>query len=330
MNALKQILKWTIICLLAFITFNFFISSDYEMERTVEIEVHTYIVYEKVTDLHNWPHWAVWWENDTTIITNYTGEEKGLGAKMDWNGEEAGIGALEIISCSLEGMETQLDFGNMMASGFWHFDAIDGGTKVTWGMKGEMPFFMRFMTLFLDAMAGADFEAGLQGLKEACESMPARSSEVTVTDWEKQTFIYIENTCTMGDIGNSLGTTYGELFGFIGTNGLQPLSSPFAKWISFPHNAGDEDKVVFQAAVMVATATATERVRVGSTSAGKTLQSTHYGAYEMSEVTHQKMHAYAVENSLTLSAIAFEFYENDPTTVAPEDVETLIVYEVVE
>ena len=41
------------------------------------------------------------------------------------------------------------------------------------------PFFSRFMTLFFDKMAGPDFEEGLTGLKEVCENMPAKSSEVT-------------------------------------------------------------------------------------------------------------------------------------------------------
>ena len=31
-------------------------------------------------------------------------------------------------------------------------------------------------------MVGADFEEGLVGLKEVCESLPARSSEVTEVD----------------------------------------------------------------------------------------------------------------------------------------------------
>jgi hypothetical protein len=182
MKAGKIILKWALILVLAFTTFNWFISPDYKVERSVEINVPTYIVYEQVTDLHQWENWAVWWKNDTAMITTYSGAERGLGAKMEWIGSDEMKGALEITSCSLEGMETQLDFGNMKASGFWQFDSMDGGTKVTWGMKGEMSFFMRFMTLFFDAMVGADFEEGLVGLKEVCESLPARSSEVTEVD----------------------------------------------------------------------------------------------------------------------------------------------------
>jgi len=183
MIALKQILKWTIICLLAFTSFNFFISADYDFERSIEINAPHFVVAKTVSDLHTWPTWAAWWANDTTIVTGYTGEEKGLGAKMNWSGSEAGIGALEIVSYSLDSMETALDFGDMQSSGIWKFESLENGnTKVTWGMTGEMPYFMRFMTMFFDAMAGPDFEKGLAGLKEVCETMPVRSSEITEVD----------------------------------------------------------------------------------------------------------------------------------------------------
>ena len=175
MKALKQILKWALITMLAFTSFNLFISPDYKLERSVEINVPAYIIYEQVTDLHQWENWAVWWKNDTSMITNYSGAERGLGAKMDWIDSDEIKGALEITSCSLEGMETQLNFDSFpVAYGFWKFDTINGGTKVTWSMNGEMSFFSRFMTLFFDKMAGPDFDKGLAGLKEVCENIPAR------------------------------------------------------------------------------------------------------------------------------------------------------------
>ena len=175
MTAILQIFKWVLITLLAFTSFNLFISPEYNVERSVEIYVPAYIVYEQVTDLHQWENWAVWLKNDTSMITNYSGAERGLGAKMDWIGSDKIKGALEITSCSLKGMETQLNFDSFpVAYGFWKFDSINGCTKVTWGMNGEMSFFSRFMTLFFDKMAGPDFDKGLAGLKEVCENIPAR------------------------------------------------------------------------------------------------------------------------------------------------------------
>ena len=178
MNVLKKILKWALIVVLAFTTFNWFISPDYKTERSIEINVPTYIVYEQVTDLHQWENWAIWWKQDTAMITNYSGEERGLGAKMIWTSDVVGDGDLEIIECSSQGMKTKLAWGN----GSWHFEETENGTNVSWSMSGKMPFLMSFMTMFIEDMVAPDFEKGLAGLKEVCESLLARSSEVTELD----------------------------------------------------------------------------------------------------------------------------------------------------
>ena len=70
-------------------------------------------------------------------------------------------------------------------------------------------------------------------------------------------------------------------------------------------------------------------ILIDETIAGKTLQATHFGAYEMSAVTHNKIYEFADANEISLSDLPYEFYTNDPTLVAPEDVETLIVYEII-
>ena len=178
MKAGKIILKWALILVLAFTTFNWFISPEYKVERSIEINVPNYIIYDQVSNLHNWPNWAVWWKQDTTISNEFSGENSGKGATIKWNGQEVGVGGLEIIESNLSGMKTSLDLGGMTASGEWKFEPVENSTKVTWGIKGKMPFFMRFFTLFFNKMAGPDFEKGLAGLKEVCESLPSRSSEI--------------------------------------------------------------------------------------------------------------------------------------------------------
>ena len=165
----RIILKWMLITTLSFTTFNLFISSDYEFERSIEIKAPIDTVYNQVSDLHNWKNWAVWWQQDTSMSTEYSGAEKGLGSRMDWVGTNGDAGGLEIVDCSKEGIDIRLNLGSMTPNGIWKFEEIDGVIKVTWKMTGEMPFFIRFMTLFMDKMAGTDLEEGLRKLKEVCE-----------------------------------------------------------------------------------------------------------------------------------------------------------------
>ncbi len=332
MNPLKQILKWALICLLAFISFNFFISKEYKVERSIDINIPSYVVYGEVTDLQTWQHWGVWWKNDTTIVTEYSGARYGDDSKMSWTGID-GKGSLEITAVSFaDSIDTELNFEGMPpAYGSWKFETLENGmTKVTWGMEGEMPFFTRFLTLFFDGMLGADFEAGLLSLKEKCENMPSRSSEITIVDVPEQNYIYISVQSSMNDIAEVMGAAYGELFAYIGGNNLTSISMPFSRWISFPEQ-GAEELVSFEAGVLIAEKhEGNDRIIGASLNARKTLQATHYGSYELSENTHRVINAYIAENELEVVGVPFEFYPNDPTTVAPEDVETLIVHNLVE
>ena len=167
MNPLKQILKWTLIFLLSFTTFNFFISG--KIEVSIEIEAPVVIVYEKVTDLQTWPTWAPWWKKDSTMTTVYSGQKSGLGAKMSWSGVDGG-GSLEIVEANfIKNLKNELIFDGMPPSySIWTFEETAMGTRVTWSFQDELPFYVHFMQLFISP----ELEEGLIGLKKLCESMP--------------------------------------------------------------------------------------------------------------------------------------------------------------
>ena len=164
MIALKQILKWTIIFLLSFTTFNFFISG--KIEASIEIEAPADVVYEKVADLQTWPTWAAWWKKDTIMTTVYSGEKSGLGAMMSWTGIDGG-GSLEIVKANFaQNLKNKLIFEGMPPSySIWTFEETANGTRVTWSFQDELPFYVHFMQLFISP----ELEEGLIGLKKRCE-----------------------------------------------------------------------------------------------------------------------------------------------------------------
>ena len=164
MNPLKQILKWTLIFLLSFTTFNFFISG--KIEVSIEIEAPVVIVYEKVTDLQTWPTWAPWWKKDSTMTTVYSSQKSGLGAKMSWSGLDGG-GSLEIVEANFTiNLKNELFFeGTPPSYHIWTFEETDKGTRVTWCFQDELPFYVHFMQLFISS----ELEEGLIGLKKLCE-----------------------------------------------------------------------------------------------------------------------------------------------------------------
>jgi hypothetical protein len=164
MIALKQILKWTLIFLLSFTTFNFFISD--KIEASIEIEAPADVVYKKVANLQNWPTWAASWKKDSTMTTIYSGEKSGLGAKMSWSGID-GDGSLEIINANFaDYLENKLIFEEMAPTfTIWTFEMTKNGARVTCSFQNELPFYVHFMQLFLSPKLKVD----LIGLKNICE-----------------------------------------------------------------------------------------------------------------------------------------------------------------
>ena len=161
MNSLRQILKWTLIFLLSFTTFNFFISG--KIEVSIEIEIPVDVVYEKVADLQTWP---TWWKKDSTMITVFSGKKSGLGAKMSWSGIDGG-GSLEIVKANFaKNLKNELIFEGMPPSySIWTFEETAKGTRVTCSFQDELPFYVHFMKFFITPQ----LEDELSGLKKLCE-----------------------------------------------------------------------------------------------------------------------------------------------------------------
>jgi uncharacterized protein YndB with AHSA1/START domain len=164
MKAVRQILKWSLITIIAFTTFNGFISG--KIESSIEINAPIEQVYFKVIDLKSWSTWAVWWQRDSTMTTKYNGDVPGKGSKISWKSRE-GNGSLEILDCLYpESIYNKLSFAGMPSYyGVWSFEEIESGTKVTWEFRDELPFFIHFMQLLISP----DLKEGLEGLKEVCE-----------------------------------------------------------------------------------------------------------------------------------------------------------------
>tara|TARA_B110000459_G_C16532230_1_gene457788 strand:- start:570 stop:1061 length:492 start_codon:yes stop_codon:yes gene_type:complete len=160
-NPFKQILKWTLIFLLSFTTFNFFISG--KIEESVEIKAPIDLVYLKVADLRTW---SVWQKKDTAVTIIYSGQKSGLGAKMSWTGID-GVGSLEIIKTNFpKDLINELIFEGMSPSyHIWTFEKTNKGTKVTWSLQDELPFYIHFIQLFISS----ELKEGLNGLKKLCE-----------------------------------------------------------------------------------------------------------------------------------------------------------------
>ena len=310
-----------------------FMPSNFEVSREIEINTNPLIVFNQINDFHNWNNWDPWAEIDSTIINKFDNITEGEGAYREWTAEKLGNGNMKITNSEL--LE-QIDFEISLSEwstfyGKFIFEPTKAGVKVNWTDKGNLPFLARGCGPIFDAMMGADFEKGLNNLKAYCENLPARTEDMEVVIWESQPYVYILDSCKVSDINVKLGEIYEEIYLTLANQGIMPISQPFAKYINFPHKAGDDNKVILKAGAFLEEEIETlGRIQIGNSTSGNTLQSSHFGVYETVSVTHDLMKKHCNEIGYTINGSAYEIYITDPSLEPnPSKWETKVIYELV-
>lgn len=139
--------------------------------------------------------WSPWTERDPNMKTAYEGEVGKPGHKYSWEGNsEVGKGTLELNKIEGDSIVLNLHFDGMGDSKTYYVVMADqNGSEMTWGIDIDFAFIGRGMMLFMnmDKMMGADFEKGLEKLKNVVESMPAANEsaityEVKEINWEEK------------------------------------------------------------------------------------------------------------------------------------------------
>ncbi len=157
--------------------------STFEISRSLEVKASPEIAYAQVADFHRWGAWSPWEKLDPSMKKTYSGAESGVGAKYEWVGnKDVGSGAMTIADAK---PNSQLGITLEFLTPFkatnrteFSFAPTNGGTNVTWLMKGENGFMSKAMGLMMDMdkMIGSDFEKGLAGLKTAAEADAAKAA----------------------------------------------------------------------------------------------------------------------------------------------------------
>lgn len=150
-------------------------TSTYVVERQQHIDAPPDEVRARIVDFHRWPAWSPWEELDPDMTRTYRGEDAGVGAVYEWDGNRrAGRGSMEIVDVDEREVVIDLHFLRPFRSHStttFVLEPDDRGTTVTWRMVGPRTLMTRVMGLFtsMDRMIGPDFEKGLDGLRSDTE-----------------------------------------------------------------------------------------------------------------------------------------------------------------
>ena len=132
--------------------------------------------------------------------------------------------------------------------------------------------------------------------------------EFRTTQLEARHIVGIRSTVAMSEIGQAMGTLFGEVHGYIQQGGGKAAGMPLAIYHSMPGPT-----VELECAIPVASAmTGAGRVRAGELPAGTAATVTHVGPYDDLSQTWGALTEWMKSQSLEASGAPWEVYVTDP------------------
>jgi effector-binding domain-containing protein len=329
MKALK-IIGLVILALLAgYVIWAFTANKTVDVTRTIEINKDANTVYRVANDFHYYRKWSTWSLSDTAAKNEVTGTGREVGDVWSWDGEKVKQGSMtHIASVPGKSIENKVELHggwDALIHENWTFEEKDGKTSVTWVEKSddEIPLLLRPM---MSVMMGSALDEGLKNLKNLIETMPALPEEtpvamtapVAVEEMSDIFYIGIADSCEVSKIQENFTEDYGKLKSYMEKNKIESAGMPMGIFSFY-----DGKTTSFIAAFPVKGQVAgSGEIITGKIPAGKGLAITHLGS---SEPAHMAISKYATDNNLKINT-AIEIYENDPSTVKPEEIRTKVIY----
>jgi len=176
---LRNVLLGLIVLVLAIVAGAYLTPRHQHVERDIIINASAEEIFPYLNSYQEFNRWSPWAELDPDAEYAFEGPAEGVGARFTWSGNnQVGTGAQEItISEFPNRLETLLDFEEEgVATAYFDLVPADGGgTHVTWGFDTDMgmnPIY-RYIGLGMDKWVGADYQRGLENLRDLVESEQA-------------------------------------------------------------------------------------------------------------------------------------------------------------
>jgi hypothetical protein len=149
---------------------------EFRIERSATVKAPPERIYPLIASLRAWGPWSPWEKKDPAMKRTFSGPDSGVGAAYAWEGnKDVGSGRMQITEAVAPGkVVIRLEFLTPFAATHtaeFSLQPNGGATAITWAMYGKNNFLSKLIGVFMDMdkMVGADFEAGLAGLKTLAE-----------------------------------------------------------------------------------------------------------------------------------------------------------------
>ena len=320
-----KIAKYIIFLLLiVFIGISIYVAvqpNSYEVSRTRTINAPAEVIYDNIIDFKNWEAWSAWAERDPDLKITLPEQTKGVGGYYSWEDKD-GIGTMKTTSTEpYSSIEQEMQFDDFEPSDVnWIFELNEeGGTKVTWIMKGDkIPFMFKAYSAMsggFDKMIGPDFERGLEKLDSVVTASMSKY-EITIDgikEYGGGFYLYKTINANNSNISQIMGQQYGSLMAYMGTNNIAMNGMPMTVYHEMNNEAGT---VIMSNGIPVR-----EKIEVSEDSdilcgympKMKVLKGTLLGNYtNLGAAWSALMQHLSINNLVQSDDKPFEIYSNDP------------------
>jgi effector-binding domain-containing protein len=287
-------------------------------------------VFEKVADFGTWTTWSPWLCAEPDADVTVTEDTSSVGSVYSWKGDVVGKGEIE---------HRQLQPGRLIKEEIrfvkpfksksdvsFDFEPADGGTRITWHMKGSMPWFLFWMIPQMEFFIGMDYERGLKMLKEWIETGTILSETTNrgVESVAPLRMVGVRRSCTLKEIGPSMNEAFQEVIAVFCRHGLPTGGAGISIYHKCNLKAGTFD---YTSGFIIPDSTTDIPPELSSWSipAVRALRVDHVGSYDNVGNAWSTAHQYARYRKLRQSKVGtFEIHRNDPRDTVPADLKTEI------
>jgi len=211
---------------------------NYQIEESTTINAPLPVVFNEVNNFKNWEEWSPWMANSDDLILAYSDTTIGEGASYSWKSEKMGDGSITTTKAIPDStIEQELTivskYGETKSDGYWKFDKVDEGTKVTWGIQGNQSFMEKLAFAFTDSsytqMMRPMIAEGLEKLKlVTLDKMESYSINVDgVTQFGGGFYMYTTTASKISQIQLKMRDMFTEVSRYMESNNISIQGDPF-------------------------------------------------------------------------------------------------------
>jgi effector-binding domain-containing protein len=295
----------------------------FQVQRSIVIHAPVEQVFDTLADFNRWSAWAPWLRIDEQALVTVSDDPGSVNSVYAWHSDLVGAGEIEHKRLDRprridEELRIFKPFKSTSDVAF-HLERSGGDTKITWHMKGSVPWFMFWMLDKMETFIGMDYERGLRMLREYAETGHVLS-QTDVKGKERvepMVVLGVRGACPSAEIGPAMEQAIASAKSILGNNGLPTDGEMISVYHPGDFAKGFDFTTGFVVDADAQTPPGTNRCELPG---GVSLHVRHTGRYEHLGNAWSGAYQYARNKKLKIARRdGYEIYRNDPEGIPPSD-----------